>query len=64
MNVIMKAKNQVTLPKKLTSILGIKEGDVFKVGVSGNKIQLIPLKVSERKFTKKISSKIKALTKK
>jgi len=64
MTIIMKTKNQITIPKKITNILGLHEGDMFKIVVSGNSIQLIPLEVSERVFSKDEHIKLEALAKK
>ena len=64
MTIIMKTKNQITIPKKITNVLGLHEGDMFKIVVSGNSIQLIPLEVSERVFSKDEYIKLEALAKK
>jgi len=64
MTVIMKTKNQITIPKKITNVLGLHEGDMFKIVVSGNSIQLIPLEVSERVFSKDEYIKLEALARK
>ena len=64
MTIIMKTKNQITIPKKITNVLGLHEKDMFKIVVSGNSIQLIPLKVSERVFSKDEYIKLEALAKK
>ena len=64
MTVIMKTKNQITIPKKITNVLGLHEGDMFKIVVSGNSIQLIPLEVSERVFSKDEYIKLETLARK
>ena len=64
MTITMKSKNQITIPKKITSILGLEEGSMFKIVVSGNRIELVPLEVSERVFTKDEYAKLEALSKK
>ena len=64
MTIIMKTKNQITIPKKITNVLGLHEGDMFKIVVSGNSIQLIPLEVSERVFSKDEYINLEALAKK
>ncbi len=64
MTITMKTKNQITIPKKITNILGLHEGDMFNVVVCGNSIQLIPLEVSERVFSKDEHAKLEALAKK
>jgi len=63
MTIIMKTKNQITIPKKITNVLGLHEGDMFKIVVSNNSIQLIPLEVSERVFSKNEYVKLEALSK-
>ena len=62
MTVIMTAKHQVTIPKKITSVLGLEEGALFDVEISKNRIELIPLEATERVFTKAEYAKLEALT--
>lgn len=64
MTVIMKTKNQITIPKKITKVLGLEEGTMFKIEVAGNRIELIPLEVTERVFTKEEYEKLKLLAEK
>jgi len=64
MTTAMKAKNQITIPKKITDALDLHEGDMFKIVVSDNRIELIPLEVSERVFTKDEYAKLESLSKK
>jgi AbrB family looped-hinge helix DNA binding protein len=64
MTIIMKTKNQITIPKKITDVLGLEKGSMFKIIVSGNRIELIPLEVSERTFTKEEYAKLELLAKK
>jgi AbrB family looped-hinge helix DNA binding protein len=47
----MTSKNQITLPKKIVDALDLGKGAMFDIRVSGNKIQLVPLEVSEKVFT-------------
>lgn len=61
MTVTMKTRNQITIPKKITSVLGLKEGSMFNIGVSGNRIELIPLEVTEKIFTKEEYAKLELL---
>ena len=61
MTIIMKTRNQITIPKKITAVLGLVEGSMFNIAVSGNRIELIPLKVSERVFTKEEYEKLELL---
>ncbi len=64
MTITMTTKNQITIPKKITEILGLKQGAMFKVIVSGNRIELIPLEVTERFFTKEEYEKLELLSEK
>ncbi|MBN1405694.1 MAG: AbrB/MazE/SpoVT family DNA-binding domain-containing protein [Candidatus Omnitrophica bacterium] len=64
MTIIMKTKNQVTIPKKITNILGLGEGTMFNIVISGNRIELIPLEVKEKVFTKEEYAKLDMLSKK
>lgn len=64
MTVTMTTKNQVTIPKKITDVLGLGQGTMFNVVVSGNKIELVPLEVKERVFTKEEYEKLQLLSEK
>lgn len=64
MTITMKVRNQITIPKKITSILGLKEGSMFNIGVSGNRIELVPLEVTEKVFTKEEYAKLEQLAQK
>jgi AbrB family looped-hinge helix DNA binding protein len=64
MTVTMTTKNQVTIPKKITNVLGLGQGAMFKVIISGNRIELIPLEVKERVFTKEEYKKLHLLSNK
>ena len=61
MTITMKVRNQITIPKKITSVLGLREGSMFNIGVSGNRIELIPLEVTEKVFTKEEYAKLDLL---
>ena len=61
MTVIMTAKNQITIPKKITNILSLKKGSMFKIEVSKNGIELIPLETKEKVFTEVEYAKLEAL---
>ncbi|MCM8814298.1 MAG: AbrB/MazE/SpoVT family DNA-binding domain-containing protein [Candidatus Omnitrophica bacterium] len=61
MTIVMTAKNQVTIPKKITSALGLGKGSLFEVEVCKNRIELIPLQTKEREFTDKEYAKLEAL---
>ena len=58
----MKTRNQITIPKKITSVLGLREGAMFNIGVSGNRIELIPLEAKEKIFTKEEYRKLELLS--
>lgn len=64
MTVTMKTKNQITIPKKITDVLGLEEGSMFRIEISGNRIELIPLEVSERVFTEAEYEKLEFLARK
>ncbi|HPS20791.1 MAG TPA: AbrB/MazE/SpoVT family DNA-binding domain-containing protein [Candidatus Omnitrophota bacterium] len=61
MTITMTAKNQVTIPKKITNVLGLTQGAMFNVVISNNKIELIPLEVREKTFTDEMYKKLNAL---
>jgi len=61
MTVVMTAKNQVTIPKKITNALGLGKGSMFEVEVSKEGIELIPLETKEREFTDEEYAKLEAL---
>lgn len=61
MTVVMTAKNQVTIPKKITNALGLGKGSMFEVEVSKEGIELIPLETKERKFTDEEYAKLEVL---
>jgi len=48
MTITMTSKNQITLPKKIVDALDLEKGDMFDIKVTGNKIQLVPLEVTEK----------------
>jgi len=52
MTVVMSEKHQVTIPSKIAKALDLKRGSLFDVELSGNRIELIPLEVKEKKFTR------------
>jgi len=61
MTVVMTAKNQITIPKKITNALGLGRGSMFEVEVSKDGIELIPLETKEREFTDEEYAKLEAL---
>jgi antitoxin component of MazEF toxin-antitoxin module len=44
----LKAKNQVTIPSAIVKRLHLKLDELFTVGVEGNFIKLIPVKIEPR----------------
>jgi len=44
----LKAKNQITIPSAIVKRLHLKLDELFAVGVEGNYIKLIPVKVEPR----------------
>jgi AbrB family looped-hinge helix DNA binding protein len=61
MTVVMTAKNQVTIPKKITNALGLGRGSMFEVEVTKEGIELIPLETKERHFTDEEYAKLDTL---
>ena len=61
MTITMTAKNQITIPKKITNALGLGKGAMFEVEVSRAGIELIPLETIERKFTNEEYVKLETL---
>ncbi len=61
MTVTMTAKNQITIPKKITNALGLGKGSMFEIEVSRNRIELIPLEIKEKHFTAEEYVKLEAL---
>ena len=62
MTVVMTAKNQITIPKKITDALGLEKGSMFEVEVSKEGIELIPMEIKEREFSNEEYAKLEALT--
>ena len=59
----MTEKNQVTIPKKITSVLGLKRGTMFNVEVHKSRIELIPVEVKEISFSAGQYKKLEKLSK-
>ncbi len=64
MTVTMTAKNQITIPKKITDVLKLRKGAMFEVEVTDDKIELIPLEVRKIEFSDDVYEKLEALLKK
>ncbi|MHC4122434.1 MAG: AbrB/MazE/SpoVT family DNA-binding domain-containing protein [Planctomycetota bacterium] len=58
MIVKMTAKNQITIPKRITDALDLTKGSMFDIVISKNKIELIPLEAKEKVFRKDIYKKL------
>ena len=63
MTIVMTEKNQITIPKRVTEVLGLKRGSMFNVEVHRHRIELIPLEVTEKQFTNEQYNKLNALSK-
>ena len=59
----MTTKNQVTLPKKIVDVLHLRKGSLFNIKVNRNRIELIPLEVSEKIFSDEDLKKLDKLVK-
>jgi AbrB family looped-hinge helix DNA binding protein len=57
----MTAKNQITIPKKITNALGLGKGSMFEIEVSRAWIELIPLETKEKQFTDEEYVKLETL---
>lgn len=51
MTVVMTAKHQITIPKKIADALGLDKGTMFNIELKKNRIELIPLELQEKVFT-------------
>ena len=64
MTIRMTAKHQVTIPKRIAAILGLKQGSMFDVVVQKNRIELIPLETKAKEFSDEEYEKLDLLSKK
>ena len=62
MTITMTEKNQVTIPKKITNILGLKRGTMFNVEVHKSRIELIPVEAKEMSFSLEQHKKLEKLS--
>ena len=62
MTVRMTAKHQITIPKKVTEVLGLRKGSMFDIMISKNRIELIPLETVEKVFTEEEYKKLETLS--
>ena len=61
MTITMTNKNQITIPKKLVTMMGLKEGALFNIELKGSRLELIPLEVTEKVFTDDEYAKIERI---
>jgi len=64
MTITMTSKNQITLPKGIVDALRLHKGSLFDVKVKSNRIELLPLEISERKFTDEDYERLDSLVQK
>lgn len=62
MTIIMTAKHQITIPKKIADVLHLKRGSMFNVEVHKNRIALIPLETKEIEFPDEVYEKLEVLS--
>jgi AbrB family looped-hinge helix DNA binding protein len=63
MTITMTSKNQITLPKRIVDNLHLNKGALFDVKVNRNRIELIPLEVTEKTFTEEDFKRLDLLVK-
>lgn len=61
MTVTMSEKHQVTIPSKIARALDLKKGSLFSVELLDRRIELIPVEIREKKFTKEQYRKLDKL---
>lgn len=64
MTITMTSKHQVTIPQKIVEALQLEKGALFNVKLKQNRIELVPLEVSEKIFTDDEYKKMEELFKK
>ncbi len=52
MTIAMSEKHQVTIPSKIARALDLRKGSLFDVELNGSRIELVPLEIREKKFTR------------
>ncbi len=62
MTIIMTAKHQITIPKKITDVLHLRKGSMFNIEIHKNRIELIPLEVTEKEFSEEVYNKLDTLS--
>ncbi len=61
MTIAMSEKHQVTIPSRIARALDLKRGSLFDVELHGSRIELIPLEVQEKQFTRAEYQKLSKL---
>ena len=51
MTITMTSKNQITIPKKIVTRLGLKRGCHFDIKTDEHRIELIPMELVEKPYT-------------
>jgi AbrB family looped-hinge helix DNA binding protein len=64
MTITMSAKNQVTIPTRIAKAIGVGKGSMFDVRLKQGKIELVPVEVVEKVFSKDEYKKMDFLCKK
>lgn len=62
MTITMTEKHQVTIPRKISDLLGLAKGSMFEIAIRNNRIELIPLETKEKVFTKDVCKKLESLS--
>ncbi|MDP8262412.1 MAG: AbrB/MazE/SpoVT family DNA-binding domain-containing protein [Candidatus Ancaeobacter aquaticus] len=62
MTISMTAKHQITIPKKIADALDLRKGSMFEITIYKNKIELIPLEIKRKAFTKEVYKKLDILS--
>ena len=63
MTITMTSKNQITLPKKIVDTLNLHKGSLFDIRIEQDKIELFPLEVTEKTFSKEDFKRLEKLVK-
>ncbi len=64
MTITMTVKHQITIPKKITEVFGLKKGSIFDIKISKDGIELIPLETIRRVLTEEEYKKLDILSQK
>ena len=61
MTITMTSKNQITIPKKIVTRLGLKRGCHFDIKTDEHRIELIPMELVEKPYTDEELQKIEEI---